>query len=410
MPSSPSELSSRPHALAAVALTACLALGQALPAHARSQASPSGKTPAAAAVSYQEDPRVADLARDLAEKEGLDPIWVEQWLRQARYVPQVAQLMMPAPTGTAKNWQAYRARFVESRRIEAGRQFAQTHSRWLALAQERYGVEPEIVLGILGVETFYGRLTGGFRTLDALATLSLDFPTGRKDRTPFFRQELGRFFKLCKEQQLQPDQVKGSFAGALGLPQFMPSSWLQHAVDLDGDGHIDLLGSPADAIGSVAHYLQSFGWAPGQPTHFRIALPADTTARARMLEPDILPTFAPAQLKEMGAELEGNALAQDGKLAVGELQNGDDAPSYVAGTTNFYAITRYNWSSYYAMAVIDFGKAVRQAWLAPAAASTRSEDAASSPASAGASKRAAPQGRQAGTRGKAAPRKGAASR
>ena len=149
-PSSPSELPSRPHALAAVALTACLALGQALPAHARSQASPNGKTPAAAAVSYQEDPRVADLARDLAEKEGLDPIWVEQWLRQARYVPQVAQLMMPAPTGTAKNWQAYRARFVESRRIEAGRQFAQTHSRWLALAQERYGVEPEIVLGILG--------------------------------------------------------------------------------------------------------------------------------------------------------------------------------------------------------------------------------------------------------------------
>ena len=262
-----------------------------------------------------------------------------------------------------------RGEYLQFKQEAARFEFAQAHARWLALAQERYGVEPEIVLGILGVETFYGRLTGGFRTLDALATLSLDFPTGRKDRTPFFRQELGRFFKLCKEQQLQPDQVKGSFAGALGLPQFMPSSWLQHAVDLDGDGHIDLLGSPADAIGSVAHYLQSFGWAPGQPTHFRIALPADTTARARMLEPDILPTFAPAQLKEMGAELEGNALAQDGKLAVVELQNGDDAPSYVAGTTNFYAITRYNWSAFYALSVIELGREVHEAYLASQMAS-----------------------------------------
>jgi membrane-bound lytic murein transglycosylase B len=146
------------------------------------------------------------------------------------------------------------------------------------------------------------------------------------------------------------------------MPQFMPSSIATRAVDFNGDGRIDLHSSPADVIGSVANFLAMAGWQRGMATHFDVAVPVDTTARARLLAPDILPLFSPEEFIELGAELPEPARTLDtSKLALVELQNGDAAPSYVAGTTNFYAITRYNWSSYYAMAVIELGKAVKAA-------------------------------------------------
>ncbi|HEY1394431.1 MAG TPA: lytic murein transglycosylase, partial [Methylibium sp.] len=225
-------------------------------------------------------------------------------------------------------------------------------------AEEMYGVPPEIVVGILGVETIYGRQMGGYRALDALATLSLDFPKERKDRSDFFRTELEQYLVLCHGEGVDPLALKGSYAGAMGMPQFMPSSWNKYAVDFDGDGRVDLVNSPADAIGSVAHYLAEFGWQRGLPTHYEVAAPVDTTERAALLAPDILPSFTAAQFAEHGAGLPEAARGYDGLLALVELQNGDAAPGYVAGTTNFYAITRYNWSSYYAMAVIELGQTV----------------------------------------------------
>jgi membrane-bound lytic murein transglycosylase B len=152
----------------------------------------------------------------------------------------------------------------------------------------------------------------------------------------------------------------GSYAGALGLPQFMPSSWMKFAVDFDGDSRIDLFGSPADAIGSVANYFKAFQWRPGMPTHYPVTLshPAMTDMDS-LMAPDILPTFSVASFIGKGAALEGAALGKHtGPLALIELRNGANAPSYVAGTENFYAITRYNWSSYYAMAVIELAEAV----------------------------------------------------
>ena len=140
----------------------------------------------------------------------------------------------------------------------------------------------------------------------------------------------------------------------------MPSSILQHAVDFDGDEHIDLQNNPADVIGSVAGFLHDAGWQPSVPTYFEVAVPVDTAERAKLLEPDILPSFTATDMAAHGAGLGDAAKAYDGKLALVELQNGDAAPSYVAGTNNFYAITRYNWSSYYAMAVIALGEAVQQ--------------------------------------------------
>ena len=173
---------------------------------------------------------------------------------------------------------------------------------------------------------------------------------------------------LCHDQQLEPAAPTGSFAGAMGMPQFMPSSVVKYAVDFDADGRIDLRASAADVIGSVAHYLAEFGWKRDLPTRFDVAVPVDAADRAFLLAPDILPSFTIADFMARGARLDLAAIAADaqlaasgglGPLALVELQNGGAAPSYVAGTANFYAITRYNWSSYYAMAVIELGEAVK---------------------------------------------------
>jgi membrane-bound lytic murein transglycosylase B len=330
----------------------------ALGAHAGTQ-SRHHRPPPTLPLAYGSREDVVRFAEEVSDRQpGLDATWVRTQLERARFVKPVTQLIMPPPVGTAKNWAAYRARFVERERIDAGVDFWRRNAEWLAKAEERWGVPPAIVVGVIGVETFYGRITGGFRVIDALATLSFDFPAGRRDRAPFFRGELEEFLLWCAREQCNPEQVQGSFAGAMGLPQFMPGSLNRYAVDFDEDGHIDLGGNAADAIGSVAHYLAAFGWERDLPTYFRVAAPVDTTDRAVLLVPDIVPTFSADEMAARGAELEPRAKDHDGPLALVELQNGADAPSYVAGTRNFYAVTRYNWSSYYAMAVIDLGQAV----------------------------------------------------
>lgn len=309
-------------------------------------------------VTYGQREDVMRFAAELAERRGLDAAWVKAQLAEARYVPSVAKFIMPPPTSTAKNWAAYRARFVEPLRIRTGLAFWRENEKWLQRAEEMYGVPPEVVVGVVGVETLYGRHMGNFRVLDALATLSFDFPTGRKDRSAFFRDELEQLFVLADREKADPRSFKGSYAGAMGMGQFMPSSWNKYAVDFDGDGHVDLHTSAADVIGSIAHYLAEFGWQRGMPTRFDVALPTDPANRATLLEPDIKPTFTAQQFSEKGAGLPAAGREYTGLLALVELYNGDAAPSYVAGTANFYAITRYNWSSYYAMAVIDLGEAI----------------------------------------------------
>lgn len=295
-----------------------------------------------------------------ARHAGLDRAWVREQLQRARQVERVRQLIMPPPSGTAKNWAAYRARFVEGDRIAAGAAFWRDNARWLAQAEARWGVPAAVIVGVIGVETYYGRLTGGFRVIDALATLSFDFPTGRRDRTPFFRGELEQFLLWCARERCDITQVQGSFAGAMGLPQFMPGSINRWAVDFDGDGHVNLAASAADAIGSVARYLHYFGWQRGLRTHFDVRAPDDAASRALLLGPDILPLFSSEEFVERGATLSAEGRAHAGPLALVELQNGDAPPSHVAGTRNFWAVTRYNWSSYYAMAVIDLGAAVAE--------------------------------------------------
>ena len=311
------------------------------------------------AVTYGRRDELMRWAAEMAERRGLDAAQVQQSLAQARLLPSVQRLIAPPPAGSAKNWAAYRARFVEPVRIKAGVEFWRANEAALLQAQERTGVPASVIVGIVGVETLYARQMGNFRVIDALATLGFDFPANaRRDRSAFFRDELEALFVLAQQQGIDPLTLKGSYAGAMGMPQFMPSSVLKYAVDGDADGRIDLHANPADVIASVANYLAAFGWQRDQPTHFNVAVPVEAADRAALLAPDILPSFSALEFAERGAVLDEAGRAHVGPLALVELQNGEAAPSYVAGTQNFYAITRYNWSSYYALAVIELGRAV----------------------------------------------------
>mgnify|MGYP006156698845 FL=1 len=319
------------------------------------------KTSAAPGTLLNQNPDVSAWAQDAAQRHQLNPDWVQKTMAQAQRLSLVEKLVLPPSSPVAKDWNAYRARFIEPVRIQAGLRFWLQHRDTLERAERDYGVPAAIIVGIIGVETLYGQNTGNFRVVDALGTLAFHFPQAHPraaDRQAFFRSELEQFLKLTSRSGADPLAIRGSYAGALGLPQFMPSSWAKFAVDFDGDGRIDLFGSPADAIGSVANYFKAFQWQPGMPTHYPVTLTPGQTDMDSLMAPDILPTFSVTSFVGKGAALQGSALSHAGPLALIELRNGSNPPSYVAGTENFYAITRYNWSSYYAMAVIELAEAV----------------------------------------------------
>jgi membrane-bound lytic murein transglycosylase B len=311
-------------------------------------------------------PEIMQFAEDLASRRNLDTGWVRAAIGQTRLNPTVSRLMQPPAKAFVKNWRAYRGRFIDPVRIAAGVRFWQENRATLARAEQEFGVPAEIIVGIIGVETIYGRNTGSFSVLEALTTLAFDFPASHPraaERSEYFKGEVEQFLTLESRRgatALETLDIKGSYAGAMGMPQFMPSSWIKYAVDYDGDSSIDLWNSPADVIGSVANYFKAFNWQTGMPTHYPVSFDTSRLDMDALMAPDILPTFGVASFTAKGAVLEGAALAHKGPLALIELLNGPDAPSYVAGTENFYAITRYNWSSYYAMSVIELGDEVKQ--------------------------------------------------
>ena len=315
-----------------------------------------------AAASYANQPAVREAADAIAQSHTLSRTWVRATLAQAQMLPEVVRAVTPAPDPGVRNWQTYRNRMVEPVRIQAGVQFWLRNAKALEQAERLTGVPASLVVGILGVETLYGKRMGKYRVLDALTTLAFDFPASHPKapaRAAYFLQELEAFLVWCQATGRDPLTVRGSYAGAMGMAQFMPSSWQKYAVDFDADGQIDLFDNSNDAIGSVANYLAAFGWKAGMPTHYPVQLDATRMDMPALLEKDILPSMSPAQMAERGAMLPPQALDHAGQLALIELVNGVDAPaSYVAGTDNFYVVTRYNWSSFYAMAVIELAETV----------------------------------------------------
>ena len=306
----------------------------------------------------------AEIFADEMAQHGVDAEWVQETLEQAQILESVRRAVMPLAAGQRKNWQAYRGRFVEPKRTEAGRQFMQQHAETLSRASNQFGVPVEVIVGIIGVETFYGRHTGNFRVVDALATLAFAYPTEGRDRSPYFREQLAHFFVWCAKERCQPLDVRGSYAGAMGIPQFMPENIHRYGTDFDGDGRIDL-NIPVDAIGSVARFLAKHGWVRELEPVFQVDV-VDAQL-VPLLAPDILPTFTPDQLATYGAKPLA-AIPERETYALVELQNGEASSEYVLGSRNFFALTRYNRSSYYAMAVLELGQTVVAGEAAAAAA------------------------------------------
>ncbi len=315
----------------------------------------SKKPPAAAANtgSYADRADVREFIDQLVDRHGFDRGKLERIFREVRRQPSVLRLMAPAPAGFKRSWEAYRTRFLDPLRIEGGVAFWRGNEAALQRASSVYGVPPEVIVAIIGVETIYGRVTGEFRVVDALATLAFDYPR----RADFFREELEQFLLLTRENASDVFAVRGSFAGAIGLPQFMPGSIRRYAIDFDSDGRIDLRSNPADAIGSVARFLSEHGWVPGAPVYFATRI-EDTARLGPLIEAGIEPQFRSEQLAEFGVSALG-AAPDDPPLALIDLPNGDAPTTYLLGANNFYVITRYNRSSFYAMAVIELADALR---------------------------------------------------
>jgi membrane-bound lytic murein transglycosylase B len=349
-------------------VSAALLMAATLPMTATAQDAlkkpPRGKVVRQPVASYADREEAMAFADDLARRRDLDPAWVRHAIADAKNLPTVSRLMQPGPTGAPKNWRVYRSRFIDPVRIAAGVRFWQANREALQRAEREFGVPAEIIVGIIGVETIYGQQMGSFRVIDALATLAFNFPQSHpraEERSAYFRGELEQFLTLQNRLGADPLEPVGSFAGAMGMPQFMPSSWAKWAIDFSGDGKVDLANNAVDVIGSVANYFKGYGWVPGQPTHYPVSFDASRLDKEALLAPDILPSFSVASFSAKGAVLPTEAQQHKGPLALIELQNGGAEPTYVAGTENFYVITRYNWSSYYAMAVIELGREVKAA-------------------------------------------------
>lgn len=354
----------------AVALVAGAALGAAAHAGQGTADSAPGDGAAGAPSGYEQRPDVIDFVDSMVRQHGFVRADLLLLFAHARFNATAARLMGPPAAGTAPLvWSEYRARFLDPVRIDAGVRFWQEHRDELARAEQVYGVAQEVIVGIIGVESLYGRNTGKFRVIDSLTTLAFDYPNKARDRSAFFRDELEQFLLLTRARGSDALAMRGSYAGAIGMPQFMPDSYLQYAVDFDGDGSIDLQDSAADAIGSVAHFLAAHGWRRGAPALYRVQMVEahpDLDAIARLVGAGAEPSLTRAELEQAGFVVIDD-LAPDERVTLVDLPDGDNGTHYVLGANNFYVVTRYNRSYAYAMAVLELGETVKAGATQPAA-------------------------------------------
>lgn len=308
----------------------------------------------AAAQTLQSDPAVQRFMAEMQAKHG----WSRSRLTEIFGHAEVRQSVLEAISrpAEAKPWYRYRPIFLTPGRVAGGVEFWRSHASTLSRAEREYGVPPEFIVAIIGVETRYGRHRGKTPVLDALVTLGFRYSR----RAKFFLSELEQFLLLVHEEHLDPFTLMGSYAGAMGVPQFIPSSYRRYAVDFDADNVRDLIGSDADAIGSVANYLSTHGWRGGEPA----AVPVKVSgARFRsMLDKGLEPVFGIAELQNAGVEFIGDS-PRPPTAALLELEL-EDGFEYWVGFQNFYTITRYNHSALYAMAVLQLAQAIHDAYAA----------------------------------------------
>lgn len=312
-----------------------------------------------AACYAQQHPGAEEFAARAAEEYGLDPQEIMALLEGARFRQSIVDAISRPAEG--KPWFEYRPIFITEKRIDGGVAFWREHRELIDQAAERFQVDPHVIVAIIGVETFYGRITGSYRVLDALTTLSFYYPDTGNDRSDFFSRELMQFLQLGTEEDLPVLEVSGSYAGAMGLGQFMPSSYREYAVDLDGDGRRDLWSSMSDVIGSVANYLHRHGWAYSQPVTYVVSAGSDADL-SLVASRNYKPERAVAELTAAGFALDA-PVSGDELAAVVRLEE-EDGDSHWMVFNNFYVITRYNRSPLYAMAVHELSEAIRQGFEA----------------------------------------------
>jgi membrane-bound lytic murein transglycosylase B len=302
-----------------------------------------GAAPAAAALEVERYPALVELRARLVERHGFSAAQINDWFAGARLRPEIVELMERPKE--ALPWPEYRKLFVTEERARLGAQFWRTHDATLTRAAETFGVEPEVVVAVIGVETRYGRHSGRFPVLDALTTLTLQYPK----RAAFFRGQLEEYLLLARELDIHPLGLKGSYAGAIGVPQFIPSSYRRYAVDFDGDARRDLVGSTEDAIGSVANYLREHGWQRAAPVAEDVSLEGRWQ---RWLE-----SQAPAAPRSGPLPVTEDEPSHPTGLLVLE---GEGAPQLRLVYANFMVIMKYNRSSHYALAVHELAQRLRR--------------------------------------------------
>lgn len=315
---------------------------------------------------YANNPNVDAFINDMVARYDFDESALHALFAGVSYSATAVKLVTPSPSPAVKNWRVYQSRFLDQVRINAGVRFWRANQATLQRAYEQFGVPPEVIVGIIGVETIYGRFMGNFRVLDALTTLSFDYPgtANRADRQATFRKNLEDYLVWTRDSQIDPTTVLGSYTGAIGIPQFLPSSIGQYAVSYDGNKQIDLRTSQADAIGSVANYLHQNGWETGRPVVWKIGTDAGSLGVAQAAadgQPE--PHWPLDQLLRAGLLLNepGVDVASEAgtPVTVVDLPSPGRGTEFKLGLKNFYVLTRYNRSFFYALAVYQLGQRVK---------------------------------------------------
>jgi membrane-bound lytic murein transglycosylase B len=290
------------------------------------------------------------MVSELVEQ-GIERDWLEAALNDAVFQQGVLDAMEGAAERRLR-WDEYREIFLQPERIQRGVAFIEAHEEAFQRAEEEYGVPAEMIAAIIGVETSYGRFTGRHRVLDSLATLAFHHPV----RGNFFRGELAAFLEITHEQQVEPGSLKGSYAGAMGYPQFIPTSYRAYAVDFDGDGQRNLWTNPVDAIGSVGNYFAVHGWRPGEPIYAEAEGPAEPPGEIDFNRTQ--PPYADLADLERAGISPDSADEENAAVIPLALETSDSDWRYRLGHQNFYVITRYNHSHLYAMAVTELAEEI----------------------------------------------------